>query len=377
MNTVKKIHIGVTVIILFCQMISFSQNINLDFEQSIAKHRKEPGKRQMMMSDDMQNSAEMFVNKHTGPKTIEFLKTKIQNPRTRKPALLSLVKLKAADVLSEIVLTPELYEKYGTETFVAIAYLPPDMANRIAEELVRRPGLWRARNHAVGMLSGIGDEDTLSMLKKIVAEEELRPPKFKKRIEAGIKNIEYRLTKVEPGKREQWAKLEILCWRTMGETPVPRLIGGEYYRAAEILREQGHRFPREFLEYKLSSGDKLGIAIIGEQKEAWAVKSLKNHAQRFQDPVGSFARNSLAKIGTREALDALGTSLQPGSNPVNSEIIRLLQWYGDRDSAKFLLQLHGDTRFSEKERTNMKIAAEDIQHRLDRGQMQKSRVLRQ
>ena len=152
------------------------------------------------------------------------------------------------------------------------------------------------------------------------------------------------------------------------ESPFSRAPDMEKYLAAKTLHMQGTKFSRDYLEYKLSSGDILTIEIIGNQKEAWAVEGLRKHAAK-RSALGDSARGALANIGTSEALRALEDSLVPGlpSNVFN-HVMSLLRLYGDEASAQFADSLSSDQRFSEQERRSLTITYEVIQKRLAKEQ---------
>ena len=127
---------------------------------------------------------------------------------------------------------------------------------------------------------------------------------------------------------------------------------------------QGQRFPRDYLEYKLSSDDILVVGIIGMQREAWAVPALKKYAT-FKSLLGDFARGALARIATNEALRAIEDSIVPGGHSrANRHLVRLLRRHGDQASAELLRQLSSDERFSEGERISIIRAYEIILKRL-------------
>jgi hypothetical protein len=127
---------------------------------------------------------------------------------------------------------------------------------------------------------------------------------------------------------------------------------------------QDSRFPRDYLEYKLSKGDILAVAIVGLQKESWAVHGLKSYVSE-KGTRGDFARAALVKIGTSKALRVLEGSLVPGApSSVIDHALILLRPYGDKDSAELMKKLASDERFSESQRACFYHAYEAIERRI-------------
>jgi len=293
MNINKKLLL-VTAIVLISSAVCYSQDIFSDFDQALAMVPKQPNWPSGIMYYDMQDAANNFISKHSSTVAVEFLQTKIQDPNSKKLALLSLAKLAATNQTAENALYQIIYEK-DRRAMITVAYLDPNDGRRIAETLFLNPGPAGLRKAAANMLVGFVNQNTLEMLRQMKPDE--KNSVVKKALQSAIPRLEYRLTKVAPEKQAQWSRQEILSWRTLRETPLPRPVGGENYLAAKTLHMQGWRFSRDFLEYKLNSRDLLGIAIIGYQKEAWAIEELRNYAA-LKGSLGDFARSALAKIAT-------------------------------------------------------------------------------
>jgi hypothetical protein len=342
--------------------VCYSQDIALDFEKALgaipAKAKWPSG----IMYYDMQDAADSFVNKHKGASAVEFLRTKIEDPNSRKLALLMLTKLAPVNPVAESALYEVIYGNFRRDAVTAIAYLDPNDGRSIAETIISQSGPWQVRRAAVEILIGLGDHNTLKLFEQMVLDE--KQPPIKDALKSAIIQLEYRLTQIPPDEQSEWAQWEILCWRTLRETPLPRDIGGENRLAAETLYMQGWRFPRQYLEYKLASADLLGIALVGLQKDAWAVQDLKDYATRG-DAVGDFACSALARIGTSDALRAMEDSLIAGGNSrANTHLTMILENYGDKATAEFMKKLSVDQRFSEDERASFEYAYKIIEKRL-------------
>lgn len=365
MNTERKTFIVALIVALAGSIACFSQDLNSTFGQALAQARS--GKSQSaksMMFDDFKQASELTIGSHTGPETVRFLKMKAEEPSSRKLALLSLARLGADDAITEIALAPRAYKKYGREPVLAAAFLPNVKGRRVAEALVSRSDSWRIRELSAELLLGLGDASTVSMLRELVADGDLKPPRLEKVVASTIINLEHRVTQVPPGRRASWAAQEVLGMRVLREVPLPRKVGGEYTLAAEVLHKQGAVFSKDFLEYKLRSGDLLGIALTGVQKENWAIESLAALGRR-NDFVGDMACNALGAIGTTEALRAIEALILADErmSVAGGHILSLLDRYGDSSSAEILLQYAEDSRFTESQRDSMAMVGRSIQRR--------------
>jgi hypothetical protein len=257
----------------------------------------------------------------------------------------------------------QMHDSIG-DAVIAISYMDTNAARPIAEGLLGQIELWYVRKAAADILVGFGNGHSLEMLKEIcITEKDLM---IKKALESAAIQLEYRLTKIPAERQAEWTQQEIFLWRapTDREGPAPRNLLTEKYSAANRLYMRGIKFTREYLQYKLSIGDNLAIAIIGNQRETWAVEELKGYAPEKGD-IGDLARAALAKIGTNEALRALEDSLVPGMRKsVFGHVMSLLRLYGDETSAELMKKLLSDTRFSESERGSFAITSEIIEKRI-------------
>jgi hypothetical protein len=257
---------------------------------------------------------------------------------------------------------PNWQRRFSREALTAIAYLGPADGRRIAESLLATTDSRRLRVCVIEALVGLGDGDTLKMLEQVRASE--RHSLVRKALESAVDQLEYRLTQVPHDSQAEWARHEILCWRTVMESPMSRAPHTELLSAAATLQLQGYQFPRDLLEYRLAQGDILGILLIGGQKETWAVGGLRLNAART-DEMGRYSRKSLGEIGTSEALRVLESLVGPSeARTTNTHVFRLLGAYGDAASAEFLKALSEDERFTEREHILINRAWEAIQYRL-------------
>lgn len=362
MNTLLNRVCVTTATFLLLMSVCYSQDIAIDFEkalEAIAAKSKWPSG---ITYYDMQKEADSFTSKYRDSSAVEFLQTKIEDPNSRKLALLILTKLAPVNPVAESALYEVIYGNFRRDAVTAIAYLDPNDGRPIAETIISHIGPLEVRTAAVEMLIGLGDHNTLKLFEQIVLDEKQFP--VKNALKLAIIRLEYRLTQIPPDEQSEWARREILCWRTLRESPLPRDLGGENRLAAETLYMQDGSFPRQYLEYRLASGDLLGIALVGLQKDAWAVQGLKDHATGG-DVVGDFARSALARIATSDALRALEDSLIPGGyTRANNHLTRILRIYGDKGTADFLKKLSLDERFSEDERASFEYANKIIEKRL-------------
>ena len=250
MNASNMCFLVIVFAISFCS-ICFSQDIALDFDQAVHSLPRETTRRHRAPRYfDMEDAANGFVAKHRGQSAVDFLEAKIEEPSSRKPALLSLAKLAPTDPAAESALYRAVYggsPVVQVDAVTAIAYLDPKDGRRITEALLTRPGSWHVRRTAVDMLVGLGNHNTLEMLKEMQREQE--SANIKKSFESAISQLEYRLTQVPANKQIEWAHQEILLWRTPREGPRTRHSQGPVYWAAAVLREQGVRFSREFVRF--------------------------------------------------------------------------------------------------------------------------------
>ncbi len=351
MNAVGKYFYLVIAIVLLSSSICYPQDIDSDFQKALDMVSIQPGLPSCFVSYDcVEEAADFFVSKYTGTSAVELLQEKIEDPNSKRLALLSLAKLAPTNEAAESTLYEQIYGN-NPGAVITVAYLDPFDGQQIAETLVSQPGPWHVRKAAVEMLVGFGDENTLRALRQMITEE--KDPIVREAIELAIPQLEYKVTKVSPEKQVEWGRNEVLCWRTLASQMAPaRNLNIVWRSAAKTLYIQGKQFGQDFLEYKLISRDLLGIAIIGYQKEAWAIPGLKEYAT-LGDSVGDFAREALGEIGTSEALRALEASLIPGGDiRANTRLLMLLQQHGDEVTTEFMKKLSMYERFSESEQTH-------------------------
>jgi len=144
MNINKKVLL-VTAIVLINSVVCYSQDIFSDFDQALAMVPEKPGwPHRITYYYDVENAANSFVSKHSDTAAVEFLQTKIQDPNSKKLALLSLAKLAATNQTAENALYQIIYEK-DRRAMITIAYLDPNDGRAIAETLLVSPGPWEVR----------------------------------------------------------------------------------------------------------------------------------------------------------------------------------------------------------------------------------------
>jgi hypothetical protein len=364
----KTLRIGfspVVIVFLLCLRVCNSQDFASDFQKAldiVSKQAKWPSG--IMYYLDMEDATDFFVSKYIDSSTVAFLESKIQDPNSQKLGLLCLAKLTQISDVAKTALYQIIYNSPQSQrdAVTVIAYIDPNTSRPIAEKLLMQSGPWRIRVPACQMLIGLGDQSTLDLLKQLVADE--KNFYVKQALESAIAQLEYRLTQVPPAKQAEWANYEILCWRTVRETPPPRAVDGEKQLAAQTLHAQGYVFTDEYLQYKLARRDLISIALIGNQKKTWAVPILGKHAV-LGDSLGDFSRSALAKIRTSEALRALENAILPGGNSrANTQLLISLQQYGDDYTIEFMENLSKDERFSERERDALIYAYKIIESRL-------------
>lgn len=362
MDAYKKMLFIAVAIVFICSIVCYPQDIVLDFEQSLETalvQHKGLG----VTYWDLEGAADNFISKHSEASTAEFLETKIQDPNSRKMALLILAKLAGTNESALTIFRAQMHDSIG-DAVIAISYMDTNAARPTAETLLGQLEPWYVRKAAADILVGFGNGHTLEMLKEIcLTEKDLM---IKKALESAAIQLEYRLTKIPEERQAEWTQQEILLWRASidRQGPAPRNLLTEKYAAANRLYTKGKKFTQEYLQYKLSIGDTLAIVIIGNQKETWAVEGLKKHAPE-KGSVGELSRAALAKIGTNEALRALEDSLAPGMRKsVFGHVMSLLRLYGDETSAELMKKLLSDTRFSESERGSFAITSEIIEKRI-------------
>jgi len=208
-----------------------------------------------------------------------------------------------------------------------------------------------------------GDENSLNLIQDARDGEETEDNR--KAMGTAATELEHRLTQIPAEGQVSWSRQEIVYWRGLADPgPLPRDRGAVYSGVAARLFKDGERFSREFLEYKIGLHDLLAFAVVGVQKETWAIETLSEFA-RVGDSHGSFSRWALGNIGTREALAALEGCLTPrGNESINRNIITILQSHGDIKSADVLKEMSSNEGFSKLNRARMEAAQRYIRTRL-------------
>jgi len=344
-----------TIGIVLCCAACFAEDTAVDYERLFAE---------CTGLADVSAAADRFVSTCNDAAAIAFLQTKADDPNSAKLALVSLAKIAAGDQSAKGVLYDYIYGKQPSAV-VMLAYLEPQGCRDLAEPLLVQDGPVEIRAAAAEMLGAAGDTAALEMLKN------LREPEknwiVKKSIELAIRDLQHKLANVPVIEQGKWSQDSLLLWRTLKTTvDMSRRTDLVFVKAGAALYGQDKRFAREFLEYRLNCEDLLAVALIGLQKESWAVEGLRRHSQ-LTGSLGDFSRSALMKIGSDEAVRALHESIIPdGSNRANVHTIMLLELHGGGQSAEFLKKLADDERFSKRHRDYMTVAARNIERRLAR-----------
>jgi len=350
-NGIKMIVIG----IFICCTLSYAQDTGIDCAQLFDECVKEK---------NLSVAADRFINLYNDADSIVFLHSKIEDPNSSKLAMISLAKLAVNKQSARDILYDSIYTKNG-QGIEAIGYLEPVACRTLVEPLLERQDNVEVRKDATEILGAVGDVGTLNVLEALRLSEKSRM--VQRAINSAIEILQYKVTNVPLEEQKKWSQEDLMLWRTLKETPdISRSGVAVYGKAAMAIKEQGKQISRNLLEYKVASGDLMGIALVGAQRETWAVRQLESFATRG-DSVGDFSRTALMNIGTLEAIAALQNSLLPnGSNRANVNIIMMLSLMGGHDSADYLDKLAQDEEFSEKDRRRMTTAVRMIKQRLSR-----------
>ena len=346
----------VVISVLICCTFCYAQETTVDCSRLFDEHMK---------NKDLSAAADQFISSCNDAEAIAFLQGRIGDPNSSKLAMISLAKLAPTSQAAKDVLYDSIYAGNGSG-MEALGYLEPDMCGILAKPLLIQSGVLEVRKPAAEILGATGDATTVEMLKtaRYTTGEKSR---LRRAIDSAITKLQYKLASVPFEEQHKWSREDLLLWRILRETPDLSRIGSAVYgEAAMAVKEQGRRISRSLLEYKVISEDLMGIALVGAQREAWAVEQLAGYATRG-DNVGDFSRTALMNIGTPEAVAALQNSLLPdGSNRANVNIIMMLSLMGGREFAAFLKTLAQNDKFSEKDRRRMNTAVRVIEHRLAR-----------
>jgi hypothetical protein len=278
--------------------------------------------------------------------------------------MISLAKLATSSQTASSVLYDSINARNG-QGVEAIGYLEPEACRALAEPLMKQEGNVRVRRDAAEILGAAGDAAILDMLKVLRSAEKSRM--VQRALDSAIAKLQYKAANVPLAEQQGWSEEDLLLWRTLRETPDSSRRGDVVYaKAAASLKAQGRRISRSVLEYKVISKDLTGIALIGLQREAWAVDELRKYSP-LRGSLGDFTRATLMNIGTPEAIAALHDSLQPdGSRRANIHIITMLGLRGGRQSAEFFKTLAQNEEFLAIDRKAMAVAARNIEKRLAR-----------
>jgi len=350
-----KLKLGI-VNVLVCCAFCHAQDTTIDYAHIFAD---------CMKNKDMSAASDTFVATCNDAEAVAFLQGRIGDPNSSKLAMIGLAKLARTSQTATDILYDTIYARNGSGIEV-LGYLEPDACGTLAEPLLTQAGALEVRKPAAEVLGAAGNAATVERL-KAVRSTTGEKSRLRKAIDSAIAKLQYKLANVPLTEQQKWAQEDLLLWRTLRETPdISRSSSEVYGKAAMAVKEQGKQISRSLLEYKVVSGDIMGIALVGAQREAWAVDELRRYAQ-LGSILGDFSRAALMRIGTAEATAALHESLVPnGSNRANVQIIMMLELKGGRESAELFKALAQHEEYSERHRKYMVVAAKTIERRLAR-----------
>jgi len=354
----------VVLVLVLGNGVCYSQDVESDFNEVLGAIPQPKKAANDVKYWDVEKAAEDFITRHADANAVALLQARAEDPNSRKLALMSLAKLAATDQSAKDALYGRIYEE-RSDAILTLTYLSPEQGRNLAEDILIREAPVNVRWSAIGVLGCCGDVQTLDMFRQLVAEE--TNSLLRKAIELAISKMEYKLANSAlEADRDRWSRQEALMWRTASEAPLYRNVTGYISWSAAEIRRQGYQLSRDLLEYKLGTGDLLGIAAVGYQQEEWAVDGLAVYAKDTSSQ-GDFARRALGRIGTEEARRGLEEALIPGGDRgVNKQIMMIFELGGDRQTAEFLREKAQDAGFLDREREYMRAAAAFIEKRLAR-----------
>jgi len=363
MNTSKRNILLVWIVLGMFPVLCLSQDMVQDFYRGVEASTAKFEENWIRASySDFEQAADRLVQRYTDASSIEFLKSKTQDRKSKRLALLTLAKIAVQNKDAENALYEEIQGR-NPGAIAAIAYIEPQESLRMAETLLLNASSRSTRRSAARILVAYGDEESLGLLEEATVREPMKVNREK--LEAAISELQHKLFEVPAEQQESWSRQEIVYWRNFADSgPAPRNYNAIYPAVAARMYRNGERFSREFLVYKLDLHDPLAFTIIAYQKDTWAIGKLEEYALR-EDPSGSFARSTLGSLGTREALDAVEKCLIPGGDEkINRSVINILQSRGDTTSADFLEEMSSNEDFSDRNRSRMQAARDYIRIRL-------------
>jgi len=281
---------------------------------------------------------------------------------TRKLARLTLARLaehsKAADAICELA------SRGDDEAVLLIAYMPSAIACQACKRLVENAKEGNIKAAAIDFLAVAGNRDTLELLTALKGREANQY--VVESLAGAIPCLEEKV-KLPPEQQEEWSRQGISCWAAIREAPRPRLVGMEYELAAKELRKQGVKCSVPFLRNRIKAGDPLAVVLAGEQKEAELVDELVALLSAKKPEQAHAAKVALARIGTKEAVEALLRNVTPEGKAENQSIAWLLADNSGEIALRELERLLADDRFRESH-PSLREAVESLRGRLDRAE---------
>ena len=363
-NKIKdRICVVALVLVLGCG-VCYSQDVESDFDQLFGGIPQPEKAANDVKYWDVEKAGEDFISRHSDANAVALLQARAEDPNSRKLALMSLAKLAVTDQSAKDALYSRIYEQ-RSDAILTLAYLNPEQSRILAEDILTREGPMGVRRNAIAILGCCGDLKTFEMISQLALEE--GNSLLKKAMEAGVAKLGHKLANSAlVADHDRWSRQEALMWRTASEAPLYRNVTGYVSWSAAQIRKQGYQLSRDLLEYKLGTGDLLGIAVVGYQREEWAVEGLAVYAKDASSQ-GEFARRALARIGTEQVRGILEEALIPGGDRgVNKQIMMMFELGGDKKTAEFLREQAQDAGFLDRERAYMRTAATFIENRLAR-----------
>ncbi len=127
----KKLLLSVSLILL-CSVVCCSGDRDADFQSAL---RMASDESRGISLYNAESAADYFVGKHSGASAVGFAKAKINDPKSRKLALLILAKMAAVNEAGESSFYEAINAK-NQDAMTAVAYLDPVNGRRIAETLL-------------------------------------------------------------------------------------------------------------------------------------------------------------------------------------------------------------------------------------------------
>lgn len=222
----------------------------------------------------------VVLAKDLGPNSAAFLETQAVGDRSfmsRRLAMLALAalpdKVKAVESLVRVTMNKNTY--VAQDAMTAVSYLPEDSLSGACERIIRESAAENDNLAAATSLlliaRGRASEDILKS--QIVATKGAR-------IREAFKVAEPLLRKYDelkaPGAVAVWRNYSLLFWRSHRDSPTSISEISNQFLIAKSLSKAGHKFPLDFLAWRLGQGDMLAAAAMGNQKDNEAITAVRS-----------------------------------------------------------------------------------------------------